>query len=105
MTLSNQQGQAPALKMEMCTTLDEWKVVRHCRQNYFFDKQPIDDPYTWTFGHGDHRHFVLYQGTEIAEALVDIGFNLLHANLILATCDVKNAASKRVLEKALPQIQ
>ena len=35
------------------------------RQKYFFDNVPISDPYTVTFSHPDHVHFVLYKGTEI----------------------------------------
>jgi hypothetical protein len=34
-------------------------------KNIFFDKVPTADPYTWTFDHPDHIHFVLYQGSEI----------------------------------------
>ncbi|MFJ1267060.1 GNAT family N-acetyltransferase [Legionella lytica] len=43
----------------------EWKAVRHLRQIYFFDRARLADPYTWTFDHDAHLHFVLYQGTEI----------------------------------------
>ncbi|MFI4938719.1 MAG: GNAT family N-acetyltransferase [Candidatus Berkiellales bacterium] len=43
----------------------EWESVRNFRQKYFFDKVPISDPYTWTFDHQDHLHFVLYQGAKI----------------------------------------
>ena len=38
MTLSNQQGQDPELKMEMCNTPEEWKAAGYYRQKYFFDK-------------------------------------------------------------------
>jgi GNAT superfamily N-acetyltransferase len=53
------------LRLEPCTNDTEWKTARSYRQKYFFDKQPIDDPYTWTFDHKDHQHFVLYQGADI----------------------------------------
>ncbi|MBP9722723.1 MAG: GNAT family N-acetyltransferase [Gammaproteobacteria bacterium] len=43
----------------------EWDAVKNYRQKYFFDKANIIDPYTWTFDHPDHRHFVLYKGTDI----------------------------------------
>lgn len=43
----------------------EWESVRNFRQQYFFDKGPISDPYTWTFDHKDHLHFILYQGAKI----------------------------------------
>lgn len=43
----------------------EWDAVRHFRQFYFFDKIDISDPFTWTFEHDAHVHFVLYQDSEI----------------------------------------
>lgn len=43
----------------------EWEAARQFRQKYFFDNVPIADPYTWTFDHKDHVHFVLYRGAEI----------------------------------------
>ena len=30
--------------------------------NYFFEPNRIEDPYTWTFDHKDHKHFILYKG-------------------------------------------
>lgn len=53
------------LCMRFCTHYDEWDAARHFRQKYFFDKVPISDPYTWTFNHPEHVHFILYQGTEM----------------------------------------
>ncbi|MBS0272313.1 MAG: GNAT family N-acetyltransferase [Proteobacteria bacterium] len=53
------------LCVRFCTHYDEWEAARHFRNKYFFDKIPIADPYTWTFDHKDHVHFVLYQGTQI----------------------------------------
>ncbi len=43
----------------------EWESVRHFRQIYFFDKVPIADPFTWSFEHIEHIHFVLYEGAKI----------------------------------------
>lgn len=43
----------------------EWDALRHFRQKYFFDQVPVTDPYTWTFDHKDHVHFVLYKGETI----------------------------------------
>jgi GrpB-like predicted nucleotidyltransferase (UPF0157 family) len=43
----------------------EWEILKKFRQKYFFDKVPINDPYTWTFNHNEHLHLVLYQGVEI----------------------------------------
>lgn len=41
----------------------EWSAVRNLRQQYFFKSK--DDPYTWTFEHKDHIHFVFYKKAEI----------------------------------------
>ena len=41
----------------------EWDAVRRLRQNYFFKSK--EDPYTWTFTHKDHIHFVFYKNAEI----------------------------------------
>lgn len=53
------------LRMVKALTNAEWSAVRHFRQFYFFDNAGLQDPYTWTFEHPDHVHFVLYQGAEI----------------------------------------
>lgn len=59
------QASFDALSMRFCAHHDEWKAARHLRNKYFFDKIPMADPYTWTFDHKDHVHFVFYQGTKI----------------------------------------
>lgn len=41
----------------------EWSAVRNLRQQYFFKLK--EDPYTWTFEHKDHIHFVFYKNVEI----------------------------------------
>lgn len=41
----------------------EWSAVRNLRQQYFFKSK--EDPYTWTFEHKDHVHFVFYKNAEI----------------------------------------
>jgi len=41
----------------------EWDAVRFLRQKYFFKSK--EDPYTWTFIHKDHIHFVFYKNAEI----------------------------------------
>ncbi len=51
--------------MVKALTTREWDKVRHFRQFYFFDKAGLSDPYTWTFEHNAHVHFVLFQGSEI----------------------------------------
>lgn len=48
-----------------CTHHNEWDAAKKFRKKYFFDKVPMDDPYTWTFDHKDHEHFILYEGMEI----------------------------------------
>ncbi len=53
------------LRIVKALTPQEWETARHFRQFYFFDKASIADPFTWTFDHKDHVHFILYQGTEI----------------------------------------
>lgn len=53
------------LCMRFCTHYLEWEKAKYFRQKYFFDKVPISDPYTWTFNHKDHIHFILYKGTQI----------------------------------------
>ncbi|KTC64959.1 glutamate rich protein GrpB (plasmid) [Legionella adelaidensis] len=53
------------LRIVKALTTREWDAVCHFRQYYFFDKIGVSDPYTWTFDHKDHVHFILYQGTRI----------------------------------------
>lgn len=53
------------LRIVQALTDREWEAVRHFRQKYFFDRVPILDPYTWTFKHIEHIHFVLYKGTKM----------------------------------------
>lgn len=60
-----QQTGFDKLRLMHCTHYAEWETAEIYRQKYFFDKVPIADPYTWTFEHKDHVHFVLYKGVEI----------------------------------------
>jgi GrpB-like predicted nucleotidyltransferase (UPF0157 family)/GNAT superfamily N-acetyltransferase len=41
----------------------EWSAVRNLRNQYFFKLKT--DPYTWTFEHKNHIHFIFYKNTEI----------------------------------------
>ncbi len=41
----------------------EWAAVRDLRQKCFFKSKA--DPFTWTFTHQDHIHFVFYKNAEI----------------------------------------
>lgn len=43
----------------------EWKMAKAFRQKYFFDNVSIEDPYTWTFNHASHVHFVFSRGVDI----------------------------------------
>ncbi|WP_454780780.1 GNAT family N-acetyltransferase [Legionella sp. WA2022007384] len=63
--ITNIDAQAGFTKLRIVKALThlEWQLARAFRQKYFFDKVPVSDPYTWTFDHKDHIHFVLYQGT------------------------------------------
>lgn len=54
-----------SLRFVRATHYVEWEAAKKFRQEYFFDKVPVSDPYTWTFDHPDHVHFVLYQGVDI----------------------------------------
>lgn len=50
----------------------EWATVRALRQQYFFKLISSPDPFTWTFEHKDHIHFVFYKNADI------IGYIHLH---------------------------
>ena len=53
------------LRFLKCAHHKEWAAAKKFRQKYFFDKVSTEDPYTWTFDHEDHEHFMLYEGVEI----------------------------------------
>lgn len=65
MTTSNQAHLA------RCTSKTEWDFAKKLRLKYFFDPLSIQDPYTWTFDHKEHAHFILYQGNTMV-GYVDI---------------------------------
>lgn len=48
-----------------CTHIAEWDSAKKLRQKTFFDPLSIKDPYTWTFDHSEHVHFIFYLGIEI----------------------------------------
>lgn len=50
-------------RMVKALTDREWDAVRFLRRKYFFKSK--EDPYTWTFTHKDHVHFVFYKNAEI----------------------------------------
>ncbi len=41
----------------------EWSAARNLRKKYFFKSK--EDPYTWTFEHKSHIHFIFYKNAEI----------------------------------------
>lgn len=45
-------------RMVKALTDQEWETVRLFRQKYVFKSK--EDPFTWTFTHQDHLHFVFY---------------------------------------------
>ena len=53
------------IKFAPCANPSEWDAAKYFRQRYFFDLHSIEDPYTWTFNHSEHKHFVLYDDAEI----------------------------------------
>lgn len=59
------QATTKHLKMTPCSDEKEWLSAKNFRNKYFFGPHNIEDPYTWTFNHTSHQHFVLYQGQEI----------------------------------------
>ena len=53
------------LRFVICTHYTEWSAAKQFRNKYFFEPNKIEDPYTWTFDHKDHKHFILYKGINI----------------------------------------
>lgn len=53
------------LRFVICTHYTEWSAAKQFRNKYFFGPNKIEDPYTWTFDHKDHKHFILYKGINI----------------------------------------
>jgi len=50
-------------RMVKALTDREWAAARALRKQYFFKLNA--DPYTWTFEHKDHIHFIFYKNAEI----------------------------------------
>lgn len=49
------------VRLIKCIKDVEWDFAKGLRNKYFFDPLAIKDPYTWTFDHEDHIHFILYR--------------------------------------------
>ena len=65
MNLKIPMNQLKSIEIALCTHHSEWEAAKYFRQKYFFEPNNIEDPYTWTFIHPQHKHLVLYSGTEI----------------------------------------
>lgn len=52
-------------RMMRCVHYAEWEMAKTLREKYFFEPLGITDPYTWTFDHKEHVHFILYQGVKM----------------------------------------
>ncbi|MBB72120.1 MAG: hypothetical protein CMF50_06960 [Legionellales bacterium] len=52
------------IQIKFCEGDENWKYAKIMRQKYFFDNVPMEDPYTWTFNHAEHLHFILYHCDE-----------------------------------------
>lgn len=50
----------------ICTHNAELEAAKKFRKDYFFELNDAEDPYTLTFKHNDHKHFILYKGVDIA---------------------------------------
>lgn len=53
------------LRFVICTHHSEWVAAKDFRNKYFLQLNSMADPYTYTFNHNDHKHFILYKGIEI----------------------------------------
>lgn len=51
-------------RLVFATHHTEWETAKYLRNNYFFEPNKIEDPYTWTFDHKDHKHFIFYKGVD-----------------------------------------
>ncbi len=60
-----QDPQRERLRVQTCATSQDYKKAAIFRQKHFFDERKIQDPYVWTLGHKDHRHFMLYKDHEM----------------------------------------
>ncbi len=90
------QNQSPRTKHELAVVLrQEGRLIGGCGIRVH---APVDRGAD--MGYCLHRSFWgTGYATEVAEALLTFGFDRLTLHRIVATCDVGNAASARVLEK------
>ncbi len=69
------------IRFVICSHYTERDAVKAYRDQYFEIKNKSKDPYELTFNHENHKHFVLYEGTQI------IGY--AHIQLLLKQACIK----------------
>lgn len=78
------------LRIREAKSADEWKAVREFRNKNFFELRALEAPYTWTFNHVDHRHFLLYDALDnVAYAHIQLWPNERAALRIIVVNEVK----------------
>jgi len=70
------------------------KVIGGCGL-YLYDDMKIGEV-GWTL---NKKYWRVGYGTEVAKALIELGFKEINLNLIFATCDSDNIGSYKVMEK------
>lgn len=50
--------------IKLCTTDEDWNSARAWRNLAFFDPHDMKDPYTWTFDHPSHIHWIFCDDLE-----------------------------------------
>ncbi len=51
--------------IQFCSDNQEWQTAKKWREVYIFTPNNMEDPYTWTFNHKDHKHLIFYKGVDI----------------------------------------
>jgi predicted nucleotidyltransferase/GNAT superfamily N-acetyltransferase len=64
-SMNKEASKCASVRIVQVSNEKEWEAARRFRHVYFFGPAGIQDPYNDTLTHPSHRHFVLYQGTEI----------------------------------------
>ena len=54
------------LQIRLISSEKEKQEALDFRQKHFFDRLGFPDPYTWTLGHKDHLHWLLYNRGQVA---------------------------------------
>ncbi len=73
------------VRLVRCTSKGEWDFAKKLRMTCFFEPLSIQDPYTWTFDHKEHVHFIFYQeDTMVGYAHIQLWANHRAALRIIA---------------------